>query len=248
MSESRWAGRVTGLGVLASFIAVAMIVIAGPGHRFGLIPVKFAVYGSAAAGLIGVFAVLAILVGVLGRGVRPGAWPRTLIAFVLAGGIAVQIVRWVMIGSSVPAIHDITTDTQDPPAFDALLGARSSAINPPDYAGGDVAAQQREAYPDIAPIALPGVSPAQALSIAEQAARSIGLDAVVAQPDDMIVEATDTTFWYGYKDDVVMRVRPTAVGSVIDIRSKSRVGQSDLGTNAARIRALSARIRTLAGN
>jgi uncharacterized protein (DUF1499 family) len=50
-----------------------------------------------------------------------------------------------------------------------------------------------------------------------------------------LVEATATTFWFGFKDDVVVRVVANAAGSRIDIRSVSRVGQSDIGANAARI-------------
>jgi uncharacterized protein (DUF1499 family) len=53
-----------------------------------------------------------------------------------------------------------------------------------------------------------------------------------------MIEATATTFWFGFKDDVVLRIRPTANGSIVDVRSVSRVGQSDLGANAKRIRAI----------
>ena len=66
---------------------------------------------------------------------------------------------------------------------------------------------------------------------------------MVAQPGKNLVEGTDVTFWYGYKDDVVVRVRDSGTGSVVDIRSKSRVGVSDLGANAKRVRALGEEIR-----
>ena len=88
---------------------------------------------------------------------------------------------------------------------------------------------------------------ARALEAAESAARAIGLEAVVAQPGKNLVEGTDVTFWYGYKDDVVVRVRESGAGSIVDIRSKSRVGVSDLGANAKRVRALSEEIRRQLG-
>ena len=104
-----------------------------------------------------------------------------------------------------------------------------------------------EAYPDIKTLTFDSVPAARALEAAEAAARAIGLEAVVAQPGKNLVEGTDVTFWYGYKDDVVVRVRERGAGSVVDIRSKSRVGVSDLGANAKRVRALSAEIRRQLG-
>jgi uncharacterized protein (DUF1499 family) len=56
------------------------------------------------------------------------------------------------------------------------------------------------------------------------------------------LEATATTRWFGFKDDVVVRIRPDATGSRVDVRSVSRVGKSDVGTNAARVRTFLARL------
>jgi uncharacterized protein (DUF1499 family) len=66
----------------------------------------------------------------------------------------------------------------------------------------------------------------------------MGWEVVSVVPDDLRVEATDTTFLFGFKDDVVVRVRPTGEGSVIDVRSLSREGGSDFGVNTNRVRAL----------
>jgi uncharacterized protein (DUF1499 family) len=135
----------------------------------------------------------------------------------------------------VPPIHDITTDTENPPLFEAILPLRADASDPAVYAGEEVAAQQRGAYPDIKPQTLP-VPPDEAFERALVAAGEIGWEIVAAEKGEGRIEATDTTFWFGFKDDVVIRIQPAEAGSRIDVRSTSRVGVGDLGVNAARIR------------
>jgi uncharacterized protein (DUF1499 family) len=80
------------------------------------------------------------------------------------------------------------------------------------------------------------VPPPRALQLAERAARAMGWDIVAVAPDDLRIEATDTTLLFGFKDDVVIRVTANGNGSRVDARSLSRIGGSDLGTNAKRIR------------
>jgi uncharacterized protein (DUF1499 family) len=135
---------------------------------------------------------------------------------------------------SLPNIHDISTDTQDPPAFVAVLPLRQGARNPVDYRP-ETAAQQRLGYPDIAPLVL-DVPPAQAFERAERTARAMGWQIVATVPEALRIEATDTTLLFGFKDDVVIRIRPSGQGSVVDVRSLSRIGGSDIGTNARRVR------------
>ena len=94
---------------------------------------------------------------------------------------------------------------------------------------------QRQAYPDIRPIAL-AAPPAEAFARALDAAKRMGWEIVVADAGTGHIEATATTPWFGFRDDVVVRVTPAAAGSRIDVRSVSRVGKGDLGTNAARVR------------
>jgi len=142
----------------------------------------------------------------------------------------------------VPRIHDISTDTDNPPRYVAVLPLRKGAENPTDYSA-DVAAQQKRAYPDIAPAML-DLPPAQAFARAERAARAMGWDIVSAAPADLRIEATDTTLLFGFKDDIVVRVTPSGNGSRVDLRSLSRVGKSDFGVNANRIRKF---LRQLAG-
>jgi uncharacterized protein (DUF1499 family) len=134
-----------------------------------------------------------------------------------------------------PPIHDITTDTQDPPLFDSGVHYRGADSNPVDIKP-DVIEIQREHYPDLDSIES-SMSPEQAFEKAVTVAEAMGWHIYNSDPVNGIIEAEYTSFWFGFKDDIVIRVRSTPVGSEIDLRSVSRVGRSDLGANAARIRA-----------
>jgi len=142
--------------------------------------------------------------------------------------------------AGVPAIHDITTDFTDPPQFVSLRKLREDTPNGANYGGSIVADQQRAAYGDIAPVILP-LSPTQALAKAQAVAQAMGWQVVSA--GDGQLEATATTPWFGFKDDVIIRIRPDGSGSRIDVRSVSRIGSSDLGANAARVRQTIERLR-----
>ncbi|MCE5262148.1 MAG: DUF1499 domain-containing protein [Deltaproteobacteria bacterium] len=199
-------------------------------YRLGISLFRWAAYGGVAAGLISLAGCLATRPG-LGH---PGfVW--AMIGLVIA--TATAGVPWSMqrVAREVPAIHDITTDPADPPGFVALLRIRRTTANGGEYGGPEIAVQQRKAYPDIAPLEL-SVAPPEAFNEALLAARRLGWELVASDPETGIIEATATTFWFGFKDDVIVRVRPSAQGSRIDIRSVSRVGRSDLGANARRIR------------
>jgi uncharacterized protein (DUF1499 family) len=142
---------------------------------------------------------------------------------------------WKARAESVPPIHDITTDLADPPAFEAILPLRRDAPNPSEYGGDSIATQQRAGYPDLGPLTL-DAPPDAAFLRALEAARDMGWEIVESDPQRGRIEATATTLWFGFQDDVVVRVRPAPEGSRVDVRSVSRVGRSDVGTNASRIR------------
>ena len=238
------ASRIGG-GVLALAIAGALVLgSAGLGYRFG-------VWGLATAFAIlrwSVYAAIAILViaGVsLALGLRGRSWSGVacaVLALLIAAGTAAVPLDMRRTAESVPSIHDITTDTDHPPAFTALRAVRERSPNGAAYGGLEVAAQQKQAYPDIVPALLP-VAPDRAFARAEGAARALGWEIVAAAPADGRLEATATTRWFGFKDDVVVRVSPAPGGSRVDIRSASRIGRSDLGVNARRIRAFLAALR-----
>jgi uncharacterized protein (DUF1499 family) len=224
------------LALVLSLAAAVVLLMAGPGTRLewwhfrtGLQMLRWAAY----LGLAGT--VLAIALLLIPRQRRAGIG-SPLLAAVL--GIAVAAVPFTFMrqARSVPPIHDISTDMQRPPEFVAVLPLRADAPNPVGYGGEEIAQQQRAAYPDLQPRHL-DAAPAAAFDRALQAARAMGWEIVAAEPAAGRIEATDTTFWFGFKDDVVIRIEPDGAGSRLDVRSKSRVGGSDVGANAARIRA-----------
>jgi uncharacterized protein (DUF1499 family) len=150
----------------------------------------------------------------------------------------------IQIARSVPPIHDITTDTQNPPEFVAIAPLRADAPNPLAYPGEEVAAQQRAAYPHIAPVTF-DAPPGEVFDRALAAARAMGWEIVATAPAEGRIEAPDTTFWFGFKDDVVIRIAAVEEGRTrLDVRSKSRVGMSDVGKNAARIEAFLRKLGT----
>ncbi len=149
--------------------------------------------------------------------------------------------------SKLPYIHDITTDTQDPPLFtDTIVKLRDAGdgSNTLDYIGKKdpkdvlVSVQQTNAYPKIRPVLrseAPDIVFGEALSLIKQQ----GWDIHTEDSEAGVIEATDTTFWYGFKDDVIVRVRAAeGGGTIVDMRSVSRVGMSDMGANAKRLSVL----------
>lgn len=133
-----------------------------------------------------------------------------------------------------PPIHDITTDTANPPVFTFLDDDRPGARNTLVYGGPEVAAHQAAAFPDIAPI-ISDLSPADAFNQAVMIAQTLGWE-IVAQDDDALrFEASDKTPFYAFIDDVVVVVSEDAAGSRVDLRSVSRVGRGDRGQNAKRV-------------
>ncbi len=123
----------------------------------------------------------------------------------------------------------------NPPAFVAILPLRANAPNAAEYGGEEIAAQQRAAYPDVVPLHLAS-TPAAVFTRALDAARTMGWDLVNADSSEGRIEAVATTRWFGFQDDVVVRLTPDGSRTRIDVRSVSRVGRSDVGANARRIR------------
>lgn len=215
--------------------ALALILVAGPAHRLGLAGFR------PMLGLLAVGAVLAVI-GAVGTvlavlsAVRAGGTVPTLaiLALLAATPVLASIATLAIAGARLPAIHDISTDLDDPPAFEAVVPLRAGAANPADYDGPAVADRQRHGYPDLGP-AYVSVEPAAALAAAARVAEAAGWTVHAVAPTLGRLEATATTRWFGFADDVVVRVRAEGGGSRVDVRSKSRVGRSDLGTNAKRI-------------
>lgn len=145
----------------------------------------------------------------------------------------------------VPPIHDLTTDVNNPPEFVALIEIRTAdeAKNPPEYPGEETATLQQEAFPDLVTLQL-DADPATVFKAAGEVIRELGWDIAAEVQATGRLEATDTTTWFRFRDDVVVRIQPGNGGTSVDVRSKSRVGRGDMGTNAARIREFLARLQT----
>jgi uncharacterized protein (DUF1499 family) len=145
-------------------------------------------------------------------------------------------IRQLLSGRRLPSIHDVTTDPDDPPQFSALIPYRTGNVSPSEYDGPATADQQRRAYPDIRPLEL-DTGAERALDEAATVARQLGWEVVAVDRERGVLEAVDTTFWFRFKDDIVVRVRARGPSrSRVDVRSKSRVGRGDLGANARRVR------------
>jgi uncharacterized protein (DUF1499 family) len=221
----------------AAVFALLLLCVSGPGTKQGWWDWRMGLLAYQAAVWIGLAAAAGALVLVLfiahpAHRARP--WiPIAALCIGLLAATPPLIFRGK--AKSVPPIHDITTDMQDPPAFVALAPVREQGPNKSAYAGAEIAAQQQKAYADIKPRTL-AVPPNEAVQKAIDAARSLGWEVVSSDAAAGRVEATDTTSWFGFKDDIVIRVRPQPGGSLVDVRSASRVGRSDVGKNAERVR------------
>jgi uncharacterized protein (DUF1499 family) len=229
-----------GLGV----VALVLLVASGPLTRAGLWSwqaglrtFSWAAYtGLAAAGLGLVLSLLAAV-----PRWRAGAWMAlaALCAGVVAAAPPILLLQK---AKSVPPIHDITTDPFNPPGFVALRGTRMASPNGAEYGGVGIAAQQQKGYPDIKSAILKA-APGEAMQRAIDAARACGWEVVASDAATGRLEATDTSAWFGFKDDIVVRIQAEpSGGSRVDVRSASRVGHSDIGANAARVREFLSRL------
>ena len=237
-TPARWPLVIGWLAVAALVLTIALVAYTGPAYRAGWIDIRMAIftllrwcfYGAVACVVLG----LAATIVNFWRGSRTMA-AAGVITLLVGLGLAFNFLSWRNAGQSVPPIHDISTDLQNPPAFVDIVPLRADAPNPPEYAGAETAEQQRTAYPDLEPIRV-AAPPAEAFRAALEVVRGMGWELVAEAPTQGRIEATDTTRYFGFKDDVVIRIRADNGGSIVDIRSKSRVGRSDVGTNAQRIR------------
>ena len=235
MHDERKPSLVARFAVAIGVVSLLALAAAGPLHHVRLLGLRaaFLMLAGALGGVVVtlVLAVIAIVVAARRRSGMSTAVTALALALIAIGSLGAVV--WKAAG--VPPIHDVTTDTEHPPQFVAVLPLRAGALNPVEYGGPAIAAKQHTAFADIAPLTL-NVPPDRAFDRALAAARTMGWEMVASDPPAGRIEATDTTFWFGFKDDVVIRVTPEAGGSRVDVRSLSRVGGGDIGANAARIR------------
>jgi uncharacterized protein (DUF1499 family) len=236
------------LALITGGLCAAAELLAGPAYRIELLPLGPAIQTMRWAATVAIGGAVVALVAVLllmARSPSPSRRSQAALALLLNVAVAAPPLYMYWLLQHLPRIHDISTSADDPPAFEAVLPLREGLRNAVDYPTA-TAAEQRKGYPDIAPLVLP-LAPPLAFERALLAARAMGWDIVAATPDTLRIEATDTTLLFGFKDDVAVRITPQAQGSVVDVRSLSRVGGSDFGTNARRVRAYLERLADSAG-
>ena len=229
---------------ILALLAASAIFLSGPGARLGLwdygtglsIIRQVALPTMIAAGA-------AVIVFFLSVFTARSLAPLAFIAVLAAGVAAFVPLKMRQLVEANPFIHDITTDFDNPPAI--VAAADLERRNPPDYVGAEPAPRselttaeaQREAFPDIAPRTVE-----TGLDETAQIVRAVvvGMNMEIldegASDGGWTLEAAHTSLWFGFIDDFVVRLTPTLEGTRIDVRSKSRVGGSDLGANAKRVR------------
>ena len=239
----RLGNRLVVIGLLVALASAAAMVFSGIGYRLDLYHFRvgftilrwafwFALAGAAlsAAGLV----------------VTGGRPRRTLVAAIIGAAVGVVAAyipwSWKQTADALPYIHDISTDTANPPEFVAAAKLRKPGDHPVTYDGKEVADLQHKAYPDLASLTT-GAPREKVFESAKAAIASMGMQLSDADAAQGRIEATQTSLLYGFTDDMVVRIATGADGTKVDVRSKSRVGRSDLGQNAKRIRAFLAKLQ-----
>ncbi|MFZ0609379.1 MAG: DUF1499 domain-containing protein [Xanthobacteraceae bacterium] len=245
-----WARRVALFSLAATFIAI-IIVRSG---ALDIVPALSTLGGALVLACVAILLALASCVAIWREGIGGGRYAVTafLIGFALIAYPAYLGVK----AYRLPAIYDVTTDPIDPPQFDAIARLRPRDANPVAYAGLYAAELQNAAYPDIAPDETTA-TPQEAYNAVMKVIAKRRWRVVDARPPqaalpraadarqssdpavrDGLIEAIARTPILGFRDDVVVRVRATTDGARIDVRSASRYGRHDFGTNASRVRNL----------
>ncbi len=248
-ARGAWAGRLTGLALLLSLggVAAALIASVGAGqgawHFGGAFTVlRYALFAAMAGGLLAIIALL-----LARRSGRRGLAGRNILALVVALLFVGYLGNLVVTARSVPAIHDAATNLDDLPQFTSLKVRADNLEKVPDNDDPRLKALDpesrwkalhREAYSDLRTLRLNMTVP-EVIARARRIAEKRGWEVAKADPQAGILEATHTSLFFRFKDDIVLRARPHPVkgGTEVDMRSISRVGGSDVGMNARRIRA-----------
>lgn len=244
------AARVCTIGLTVVILAALAAAVSGPLYQAGILGLQgaFGVLRIAVTWGLGL-GTLACLVGTIFsimayKGDFISTVPTGVIGLIIAG--AVFYVPYSQFSRGAPPIHEITTDFDNPPAFVDIVPLREAtgAANPPEYVPVvegfgrtvDVVALQKEHYPDIEPLRFEGTNYEAVFEKAVKGVEDMGWTLVSANPTLGRIEAYDTTAWFGFIDDVVIRVEAQPMAYEVDVRSKSRVGFGDVGANAVRVR------------
>ncbi len=234
-----WAALLLGVGaVLAALVAAIGSATEVWGFRAGLTSLRYIFFAAVAGAVLG-------LVGLVMARRRAKLLLANLVALVVALGFVLYLGSLVRTARSVPAIHDVATNLDDLPQFTRLKVRADNFENIPDEGKPELKALppeerwkalHRAHYGDLSTVRL-AAPPAETVRRAAALARERGWDVAAVDEAAGTVEATETSRFFRFKDDVVLRVRPApGGGSLVDMRSISRVGGSDVGMNAKRVR------------
>ncbi len=221
--------------IYLSIATAAVFVLSGYGYQWGIweMGTGFMLLRYSAYAAIGLTVIsLAGLWFLRKSGFKAITYSVT--AFILMAAASGTAIYWQQKAQSVPPIHDITTDIENPPQFMAMVRLRADAPNPPDYEGGETARAQQEAYPHIQPLEI-SADIQEVMDYAVMLITQRKWELVAINRMDGRIEATEKLAWFGFKDDVVLRFTETENGTRVDMRSKSRIGRGDIGVNANRI-------------
>lgn len=229
------------LSVVAVGIALCLLALGPLGWRLGWWHYRVGLYQMlpASGWAAGSAIALSLATLVLGRSkLRPAMLAALALSFAVGASLVYVPLQYTYARRTLPPINDISTDTADRPAFHAVLAARKAELTDRiDVPEPQLSQQQRAGYPNIAPVrtALRARQVfGEALAVAQSMSGSI---IAAADPDTGRIEASQRSRWFGFTDDIVIRVIADAGGSRIDMRSASRKGRHDFGVNAARISA-----------
>jgi uncharacterized protein (DUF1499 family) len=234
------------LGLVAGVIAVGLLAAGPVGWRVGWWNYRVAFSTLMPCGFYCGVGAMVLSLPPLVAGMRPGArrgvW-RAAIGLVLGATAAYFPWHAYEIRGAYPPMHDITTDFTDPPSLEFSAGMRVAEQGAsPTYPGADTAAMQQKFYPGIEAVTLAAPPPqvfARVLAIVE----AKGWTIVKSDPAAGIIDAYDRSLWFGFADDIAVRVTASDTGSRVDIRSSARQGRGDFGVNAARVRAFLAALK-----
>ena len=251
-------------GVALAIFVPIWFVVAALGTKFGLWPWTVGLLkmiGGIGVPLIGLLILMTFITSLLVVFIKPRAGFKALaVMWLVSVGAASMAFMAISKARSVPPIHDISTNPNEPLVFSAaVMTARGASANPVlapkdatvpfdktklgPWSGRSLVDIQADAYPTIKPLILEGVKPADAYKKIQLATKAKGWTIVSQDPSSMRLEATVQSFWFGFKDDVVLSVSGVGNGAQVDMRSVSRVGVSDLGANAKRIEVLFAAVK-----
>ena len=233
------------LMMVLSIVIMVMAVFSGFGVRmdwwgyfFGFQLLKASLISAIVCAII---SLLLILVGLLKRIPIVG---KAILAAFLSISIAAIPFFYILEFRKIPTFGEAATDFDKLPEFEVLANARNAeAEDPPLFSHGEAEAAQKKYFPDLGPITIDR-SPAKAKEQVIEVLREMKFSLAAASGDERRVEATQTSFWFGFKDDVVVIITGLpGGGSRVDVRSASRVGKFDGGANAKRVAAILAAVQ-----